>query len=155
MRSIFPTTRTTELRRETFGGGSAINWLSKQMTILVVDAEQAFRDSIANLLLACGVETFEMASNIEEAGERISETVFDIIFVDLFMPQMTGARFAQEILKRMPETKIILLIEDEQLPLLDSAEMAKLELPTILKSFVSRDLPLLLSEGHNSVSTDM
>jgi len=124
----------------------------RQMTILVVDADQAFRESVANLLLACGVEKFEMASNIEEAMEKVSRTFFDIILVDLFMPHMNGLHFAKEFRKRMPKTKIILLIEDQQLPVLNGAGQVKLNFPTLLKSFVSRNLPQLLSEESNSMS---
>lgn len=120
--------------------------MSKHMTILVVDADQAFRESVANLLLACGVERFEMASSTDEAREKISKSFFDIILVDLFMPHMNGLHFAQKFQKRMPKTKIILLIEDQQLPALNGAGQAKLNFPTILKSFLSRSLPQLLSE---------
>ena len=121
-------------------------------TILVVDADQAFRESIINLLLACGVEEFEMASTTVEAREKISRDVFDIILVDIFLPQMSGVRFAQELRKKMPKTKIILLIEDQQLGAVSGPEHAKLNSPAILKSFVSRNLPQLLSEARISVS---
>jgi DNA-binding NtrC family response regulator len=124
------------------------------MTILVVDADQAFRESVANLLLACGVEKFEMASNITEARKSISKTFFDIILVDLFMPNMNGLHFAQKFRNRVPKTKIILLIEDQQLPVLSTGQK-KLNFPTLLKSFVSRNLPQLLSEEANLMSGKM
>ncbi len=126
--------------------------MSKQMTILVVDSDPVFRESMANLLLACGVERFEMAATTKEAVGKISKTFFDIIFVDLFMPHMKGLYFAQEFRKLMPKTKIMLLIEDQQLPALGGAEQARLNFPTILKSFLSRNLPELLSEEFNPMS---
>lgn len=126
--------------------------MSKELTILVVDADQAFRESVANLLLACGVEKFEMTASVEEANEKISKTFFDIILVDLFMPHMNGLHFARELLKGIPETKIILLIEDQQLPVLKRAGQAELDFPTVLKSFVSGNLPQLLSDESNSES---
>lgn len=126
--------------------------MSKQKTILVVDSDPVFRESMANLLLACGVEKFEMAATTKEAVGKISRTIFDIIFVDLFMPHMKGLYLAQEFRKQMPKTKIMLLIEDQQLPALDSAGQARLNFPTILKSFLSRNLPQLLSEESNSMS---
>jgi len=116
------------------------------MSVLVVDTDQAFKDSIVNLLLACGFEKFEMASSTEEAEEKISESFFDIVLVDLFMPQMNGLHFAQKLGKRMPTTKVFLLIEDQLQPALNDGRQAKLNVPTILKSFVSRNLPQLLSE---------
>ncbi len=126
--------------------------MSKELTVLVVDADQAFRESVANLLLACGVEKFEMASTTEEAWEKISMTFFDVVLVDLFMPQMKGLHFARELLTGIPETKIILLIEDQQLPLLNRAQKTELNFPTVLKSFVSGNLPQLLSDESNSGS---
>lgn len=129
-----------------------INAMSNKLTILVVDADQAFRESVANLLLACGVSKFETASSIEEAKEKISRTFFDIILVDLFMPHMKGLHFARDLLKGIPATKTILLIEDQQLPLLNRAGKAELDFPTVLKSFVSGTLPQLLSDESNSES---
>ena len=126
--------------------------MSKQVTILVVDADPSFRESLANHLLACGIESFEMASSTTEAVEEISRSSFDIILVDLFMPNMKGLHFAQELRKLVPETKIVLLIDDQQLPALDAAGQSKLNFPTILKSFVIRTLPQLLSEESNSLS---
>jgi CheY-like chemotaxis protein len=137
-----PKKRVVEVRPEALHYKDADNPLS----ILVVDSDQAFQESVANLLLACGVEKFEMASSIDAAREKISKPFFDIILVDLFMPNLNGLRFAQKLQKRMPETKIILLIEEQQLPVLNSAGPKKLNFPTLLKSFVRRDLPELLEE---------
>ena len=125
--------------------------MNKQMTILVVDDDEAFRESIANALLTCGVTTFEMAASTKEAVAKISKTFFDIILVGLSMPHMMGLHFAREFRKLIPETKIVLMIEDQQLLALDSAAQAKLNFPTILKSFVSRTLPQLLSEESSAL----
>ena len=118
----------------------------KKITILLVDSDQAFRESVINLFLACGVEKFEIASSTEEAVEIIAGNFFDIIFVDLFMPDMNGLRFAKKYQKRLPKTNIILLIEDQQLPTINSAGEAKLNFPAILKSFMIRNLRQILSD---------
>jgi DNA-binding NtrC family response regulator len=123
----------------------------KQMTMLVVDADQAFRESVANLLLLCGVEKFEVVASAEEAKNKISGAFFDFILIDLFLPQMTGLHLAQEFQKRMPQTKIILVIDDKQQSMLNRVGEAKLNFPTILKSFVSHTLPQLLSEESESM----
>lgn len=125
--------------------------VKKQMPILVVDSDEAFRESIANFLLTCGFEEFEIASSLVEAAGKISRTFFDIILVDLFMPNMKGLHFMQELRKLSPETKIILLIEDRQLLALDDTAQAKLNLPIVLKSLVSRNLPQLLSEESSAM----
>jgi len=125
--------------------------MNNQMTILVVDSDEAFRESIANLLLTCGFEEFEIASSLVEAEGKISRTFFDIILVDPFMVNMKGLHFAQAFRKLSPKTKIILLIEDRQLLALDDATQAKLNFPTILKSFLSRNPPQLLFEESSSM----
>ncbi len=79
--------------------------------------------------------------------EIVARTFFDIILVDLFMPDMSGLRFAKKYQKRSPKTKIILLIPDQHLAGINCAGEAKLNLPAILKSFVSSNLRQLLAEG--------
>jgi CheY-like chemotaxis protein len=122
------------------------------MTILVVDADQAFLEAVANLLLVCGVEEFEMATSTEEALKKISKAFFDIILVNLFLPEMSGLHFANELRRRSPKTKTILLIEDQHQPEINSTGHPKPDFPSILKSLVSRNLPLLLAEEPNSIS---
>ncbi|MCG8606750.1 response regulator [bacterium] len=120
--------------------------MSKKMRILVVDADQAFRQSVTNLLLIRGVEEFEVASTAKEALEKSSRALYDMVFIDLFMPKMSGLQLAKEFQRRMPTAKIILMIDDQHQPVLNSEGQAKLDFPTILKSFVNRILPQLLSE---------
>jgi hypothetical protein len=59
---------------------------------------------------------------------------------------MTGLQLAQELRQRMPEAMIILLIKDQQQARLISARHTQLDFPSILKPFVNRTLPRLLSE---------
>jgi CheY-like chemotaxis protein len=128
--------------------------MSNHKTILVVDADQAFRESMINLLLVCGVESFEIASNAEEAREKISKTSFDVILVDISMPHMNGLLFAQQLRKRMPETETILLIDDQQIAALSGGKPTKVNSPAIVKSFVHHDLPQVLSEAPRSVKDE-
>jgi CheY-like chemotaxis protein len=122
-----------------------------QMRILVVDADHAFRDSLVNLLLACGVERFEMAASIDEAREEVAAVVFDMVLVDLFMPGMAGLAFAMEVRQQRPETKVILLIADDQVAAVNGGNgPADLSFPTILKSFIGRILPQLLFDETTS-----
>lgn len=114
------------------------------MTILLVDADQTFQDSVANLLIAGGVEKFEMALSKEEAANKISGSKYDIILIDLYMPDLNVLHFAQECRNRMPEVKIILLLEDDRQPDFNGGDL-KLNLPTVLKAFASRYLLQLIS----------
>lgn len=129
--------------------------MSKPMTILVVDVDQAFVESVANLLLACGFDDFEIAHSLEEAREAVAKRRFDVMLIDLFVPELTGLAFAEEMRAIMPKTRIMILIEAQHLPEINNAEERRLNFPTVLKSFVSTTLPQLLSEESNSMSQDL
>jgi CheY-like chemotaxis protein len=116
------------------------------MSVLVVGFDPVFQQSLINLLLICGMETFEVASNRRKALEKISKTLFDVVLINFFLPDTTGLQLAEELLKSKPGSKIILIIEDRQLAALDKVEQTKLNSPTILKSFVNRVLPELLAD---------
>lgn len=115
------------------------------MCALVVDSDQIFREYLINLLLICGVAAFEVASNGQEAMTRILKKRFDVILINFFLPDTTGLHLAGELQKRKPDSKIILIIEDDQMPLLNNAGLVKTNFPTILKSSVEHMLPQLLS----------
>lgn len=116
------------------------------MSVLVVDSDQNFRQSLINLLLICGVENFEVASSGQKALEKISKTLFDVVLMNFFLNDTPGLQLAGEILKRKPDTRVIFFIEDDQQPFINSAGLTKLKIPLLLKSSVSRMLPQLLSE---------
>lgn len=126
--------------------------MSKQMTMLVVDADQAFREAVANLLLLCGVEKFEVAATAEEALRKTADVFFDFVLIDFFMPGMTGLQLARELQKRMSKTRIILVFDDRQQSALNNVGQTNYGFPTILKSFVSYTLPQLLAEESESTS---
>lgn len=116
--------------------------MSKPATILIVDADEGFRESIANHLLVHGIEKIEMASSIKEAVKKISRISFDIVLADLFMPHMDGLHLAQKFQDQMPKTKFILLIDD---PALSRDLQERLDFPTILKSFVQQIMSEVLN----------
>lgn len=128
--------------------------MSKAMTILVVDPDQAFRESLANLLLVCGVERVEMASGAAEALEKIAGADFDVILMDIFIPEIKGLHFLKKLRKRIPKTKIIFMIEDQKLPGPNGLEQTEQDFPTILKSIVIRNLPQLLANELDSMSSE-
>jgi CheY-like chemotaxis protein len=102
---------------------------------------------VVNLLLICGIEAVEAASSGKEARRKLSKkNRFDMILINLFMPDIPGLQLADEIQKRKSDSKIILIVEDNQLLKLNSAGPAKLSFPTILKSSANRMLPQLLAE---------
>jgi CheY-like chemotaxis protein/CHASE3 domain sensor protein len=67
--------------------------------VLVVEDDQRQRDSIRQLLSAEGVEISD-AATATEALERLKQTTFDCLVLDLSLPDLSG----YEMLQRMAET---------------------------------------------------
>jgi len=82
---------------------------SRNERIMVVDDEESIRESCCAFLQDQGyqVETF---SNGVDALKiiKIDSRKFDLIITDMTMPELTGDRFAEEILKIQPQMPIIL-----------------------------------------------
>ncbi len=81
----------------------------KSGRILVIDDELDFLDSIKRGLLIAGYRNFTLLSQPLEIRELLKSQTFDLVFIDLCMPQMGGLEVLEYILKTTPQTKCILL----------------------------------------------
>ena len=77
-------------------------------SILVIDDDFAMRRGIALMLQGQGYEVSEAGDGIQ-ALQLLGERLFDLAIVDLFLPGRDGLALAEEIGKRSPPTKILLL----------------------------------------------
>ena len=77
--------------------------------ILVIDDELDFLDSIKRGLLIAGYRNFTLLSQPLEIKELLKSQTFDLVFIDLCMPQMGGLEVLEYILKTASQTKCILL----------------------------------------------
>lgn len=64
--------------------------LLKTARLLVVDDSKMMRMAITRALRLLGVEHIEEASNGKEALQRLEGTAFDLMLLDIEMPEMTG-----------------------------------------------------------------
>ena len=77
--------------------------------VLIADDHQLFRQGLRGLLERAGHEVVAEASDGREAL-RLARTLNpDVAVLDLSMPQLNGLDAAHEILRAVPEIKIILL----------------------------------------------
>lgn len=81
----------------------------KSGRILVIDDELDFLDSIKRGLLIAGYRDFTLLSQPLEIKELLKSQTFDLVFIDLCMPQMGGLEVLEYILKIAPQTRCIML----------------------------------------------
>src|SRR5215475_10415774 len=70
--------------------------------ILVVDDEEDIGTDIVDILTLDGFEV-DQAGSAEEAGEKLSQTAYDVLITDHNLPGRTGVELLEESLVRYPE----------------------------------------------------
>src|ERR1700691_3853532 len=76
--------------------------------ILVIDDEPDIRESLEALLSSENYRV-ELASNAAEGLKRLEESTFDLVLLDLMMPDKSGMEVLEEIRARDRETPIFLI----------------------------------------------
>ncbi len=86
------------------------------MRVLLVDDHALFRDGIASLLTAWGIEVVGQASDGLEAIEEARRLQPDLVLMDVKMPRCNGLEATRLINAEMPGIKIVMLTvsDDEQ-----------------------------------------
>jgi DNA-binding NtrC family response regulator len=70
--------------------------------VLVVDDEEELRTAIVDILTLEGFEV-DQAVSAEEAGEKLSQTAYDVLITDHNLPGKTGVELLEDSLVRYPE----------------------------------------------------
>ncbi len=76
--------------------------------ILVVDDERTLRESCASVLRQDGYDV-TVCSRGPEAAELVKRRAFDVVLVDLYMPQVDGLAVLRAALATHPETIVIVM----------------------------------------------
>jgi DNA-binding NtrC family response regulator len=76
--------------------------------ILIVDDEKRFRTTMSKFLAASGL-TAATAGSGREALEELRRTSYDVIILDVRMPEMSGVEALKEIKKIDPEVEVIIM----------------------------------------------
>lgn len=75
--------------------------------ILIVDDEASLRQTLARILQRAGFEVTTTA-NGNEALELLSQHSFDLVYLDIRMPEMSGLEVLQTVHTKYPELPVIL-----------------------------------------------
>ena len=76
--------------------------------VLVVDDEKKLVEQISKRLTIRGFEVFQAFSG-EEALELVSDTLFDVVILDVVMPGINGIETLKQIKAKSPLIEVIML----------------------------------------------
>ncbi|SFM64451.1 sigma-54-dependent transcriptional regulator [Thermodesulforhabdus norvegica] len=79
-----------------------------RIRILVVDDELIVRESLVGWLKKTGYDV-DAASGGVEALSRLNETEYDLVFLDIKMPDMSGIEVLKRIREVSPETMVVMI----------------------------------------------
>lgn len=81
-----------------------------KIKVLLADDQAILADGIKSVLSSCGeIEVVGIAQDGFEALRLLEETSPDVVLMDIRMPNMNGVIATQEIKRRRPEVKVVIL----------------------------------------------
>ena len=89
---------------------------NKNLSILVVDDEENIKQLLRDILEDEGYFV-EVASSLQETKEKLREKDFDIIFLDVWLPDGEGTEIIESIKKNSPHTKVIMISGHANIPI--------------------------------------
>jgi DNA-binding NtrC family response regulator len=82
--------------------------MDHKMNIMIVDDEKIVRESLFHWFTKLG-HTAEKATSGLEALEILGKNPFDVLFVDIRMPEMNGIELLEKVKAEYPETVVIII----------------------------------------------
>jgi two-component system response regulator HydG len=82
--------------------------MDKKMSVMVVDDEEIVRESFFHWFKKYG-HVVETASSGFEALEKLEKKPFQVMFVDIKMPEMDGIELLEKVKKEYPDTIVIII----------------------------------------------
>ncbi len=106
------------------------------MRALVVDDEPLARTALANLLSGrADIDEFEEAENAQRALARLDKRPFDVLLVDIRMPEMSGLQLVEHLARRGGPMPAVIFITAYQEHAVEAFE--KRAVDYVLKPFVA------------------
>ncbi|PKN60440.1 MAG: hypothetical protein CVU53_03075 [Deltaproteobacteria bacterium HGW-Deltaproteobacteria-11] len=86
------------------------------MKILIVDDEEITLSSVRRLLRWRGIRDVEICDNGKDAIQKIRETEFDVVLLDLLMPDVDGLQVLESAKPYRPHTEFVILTAVDDIP---------------------------------------
>lgn len=83
------------------------------LKILLIDDHPIFLEGLKNLLLSRGENLVDTATSAEESLKKITESLPDVILMDIMMKPLSGLQITRLIKSKFPDIKIIMLTASE------------------------------------------
>jgi DNA-binding NarL/FixJ family response regulator len=115
--------------------------------ILIVDADETFRDELHNFLLSAGYRMVDSAVDHEDALLKLEERSYDVIMLDAGPPAGAVREFADKIVRRSPRTRVVLMAGRDFRPEESRGAIDRYECETLLKVAFARDVLYLLERN--------
>lgn len=113
--------------------------MNRSYKVLVIDDSPFVLKAVKKALEPEGYQMLEQAFNGKMGLELVAQLQPDIIFLDITMPEMDGLQTAEQLLRRDPRAKIIMLSAMGDKELLQKANQIGVKL-FIAKPFKSDDI---------------
>ena len=86
-------------------------------SILVVDDERDFLDSVVRMLRLEGYKDFKAVADSSTVPDLLVHRTFDVALLDITMPGLDGLELLKIIKERAPQTECIMITANESIPL--------------------------------------
>jgi DNA-binding NtrC family response regulator len=128
-----------------------LNTLEKASSrVLIVEDESTLRDSCSSVLRQEGYDVMAVGRG-DEARDLLQRTSFDIVLLDLNMPQVSGMELLQIGLKQSPDTLVVVMTGNPNVE--SSVEAIRLGAWDYLpKPFTATHLQILMGRAWHTIS---
>jgi DNA-binding NarL/FixJ family response regulator len=79
------------------------------LRVVIADDHPFYRDGLAKLLLANGIDVVAQVANGEAAINAVAETAPDVVVMDLNMPGMSGLEATRKLTAEAPHARVLVL----------------------------------------------
>ncbi len=120
--------------------------MSARGSVLIIDDEQEIRESLEQLLMVEGYRV-SSAGNAEEGLKKTSEGIFDLVLLDISLPDRNGIEVLKSIRRESPDVGVIMITA------YDSSQMAFQASKEGAESYITKpwDNDKLLLEVRNAL----